>query len=140
MTVSVNDTAPKFYSVTFTMEGLNIAASITKAQFVPDSPTLQMKTLAGPRSASGSPTWTLELEGAQDYHEIQNVCNFLTEHDGEDAVVVLVWTGTNGETSQRSATIVCKSTPWGGVADELATFSISLPVTGNPTATDSAGS
>lgn len=140
MTVALTDNAPKFASVTFTIDGLPVAASVTRAQFVPDEPNLEARTIAGKRSATATAAWTLELEGLQDWFEAQNLSAYLSEHTGEDAAVVVVWTGTNGETSQRSATVVCKSVPWGGTADELATFSISLPLNGNPTATDSAGS
>lgn len=140
MTVSVNDTAPKFASLTMTIDGLPVGATVTRAQFVPDEPNLEARTMAGKRSATATAAWTLEVEGLQDWFEAQNFVAFITEHTGEEATVVVTWTGPNGETSQRSATVVCKSVPWGGTVDELATFSVSLPLNGNPTSSDSAGS
>lgn len=140
MTVLVTDTAPKFASLVMTVDGLNVSATVTKAQFVPDEPNLEARTMAGKRSASASPAWTLDVEGLQDWFEAQNFAAFMSEHTGEDAAVVITWTGANGETSAASATVVCKSIPWGGTVDELATFSISLPLNGNPTINSSAGS
>jgi hypothetical protein len=140
MTVSVQDTAPKFYNIALTIDGLDVAATVTRMQFTPDEPDLRVKTLAGPRSNAATASWTVELEGLQDWFEAQNLVTFLSEHVGEEATLTATWTGANGETSARSATVVCKSVPWGGTADELATFSITLPVNGTPTPTDSAGS
>jgi hypothetical protein len=140
MPVALTDTAPSFKDVTFTIDGVPVHATVGRAEFVPDQPNLDYRTIAGKRSGVAETSWTLEVEGLQDWFQAQNLAQFLSDHSGEDATVALTWTGSNGETTGRTATVVCKDPGWGGTADELATFSVSLPVNGAPTRSDSAGS
>lgn len=140
MTVSVQDTAPVFSNVVVTFDGIDVGASITTARLETDQPILELRTLSGVRKSAGRASKNLVLEGAQDWHEVQNLTEFLRANSQEDATLVMTWTGANGETSARTMTVTCVEPQWGGTADELATFSVTLPITGTVTVTDSAGS
>lgn len=140
MTTSVQDTAPVFSNVLVTFDGIDVAASITTARIETDQPILELRTLAGVRKSAGRASKNLVLEGAQDWFEAQNLAEFLRANSQEDATLSFTWTGANGETSTRTMTVTCVEPQWGGTADELATFSVTLPITGTVSVTDTAGS
>lgn len=123
-----------FAEVTFTIDGTDFSCPVTSAAFKSTPKPLLVNTLCGPKSAAGRSTYTLDLEGVQDYFEgVDSLCGYLEDHEGEKAEVVVDWTASDGGGEvTKTGTVTLVAPDFGGVADELGTFSISLPCDGKP--------
>jgi hypothetical protein len=123
-----------FTEVTFTLEGQDFSCPVTRAEFTAQAKLLQSVTLCGVRGATGRSTYQLELEGEQDWFEgVDSLCGYLEDHEGEKAEVTVDWTASDGSGRvTKTATVTLVAPSFGGTADELGTFSITMPADGKP--------
>jgi hypothetical protein len=117
----------------FKLGGTTFSNQVWKARLNPDTPIVQQRTLVpdGTISDVDSSTWTLELEGLQDY-ESGGLAAFLFTNAGTQVAFELAPKNTAGKKKATGTVIVVHPTI-GGEQGEFAQFEIELPVIGVPT-------
>jgi hypothetical protein len=109
-------------------------AHVSSATFTPgnNSPvTWKGLTPAAVFSFGVNSTWTLDLEGAQDWETTNALSQYLFDNEGDEVVVTLEPVdGGAGYT----ATVILTPGAIGGAVDAVAVFSVSLGVKGKPVA------
>lgn len=114
------------------------ACSVKRAELVPEAGDVSTyRTLCpdGTFSSVAGSTWSLELEGAQDW-AAAGLSRFLFEHEGEELAFRVDQYGnphtpTDGE-PEMSGTVRAVAAGYGGTVDEYAEFAVTLPVVGRP--------
>lgn len=130
-----------FTNVTFEIGAQEYSCPVTRAEFTNTPNILEANTLCGPASAVGRTKYALELEGLQDWFETSSLAAFLFNNEGEEAEVTVTWESPDETDSVEAvATVRLVSPGFGGAAEELAVFSVSLPVDGKPVITPTVGS
>lgn len=112
------------------------AASCSSATFTPSSSIVVFKGLKKGKSKSfpTDPTWTLDLEYAQDWKTDDSLSRYLYDHRGE-TIEGVSFTPTGGGTAW-TADIVIAPGAIGGPVDTVATATVSLGVQGEPEPVD----
>jgi hypothetical protein len=107
---------------------------VSKARLVPDSNIQTMRTLVpdGQIVDVDSPVWTLELAGVQD-HESGGLAAYLTANAGTLVDLVIAPNNATGKV-QWTVSVMALPVEFGGETGQFATFDVSLPVSGQPTA------
>lgn len=117
-----------------TFDTTEYKSQLTKAELVPESETLQLKTLDPTvvHSDVDSNVWAFEIAGVQDWTVTTGLADFLHTNHGQLAEVVLQPKPGSGA---RTATfsVICKSPNFGGSQGEWALMELSLPVDGGVT-------
>lgn len=114
--------------------GLNgYQGHVSKCQFTPSGGSIVVWKGLKPTSKFSmgtQPTWTLDLDYAQDWETASALSQYLLEHKGETVHAVLepVAGGAGYE-----AMVIITPGPIGGTVDTIPTGSVSLGVTGDPT-------
>lgn len=123
-----------FTEVTFTVDDVSYSCPVTRAEFTAQAKLLQSVTLCGVRGAVGRSTYQLELEGEQDWFEgVDSLCRFLFENEGEKSEITIDWTASDGSGHvTMTGTVTIVAPPFGGTADELGVFAITMPADGKP--------
>lgn len=130
-----------FTDVTFEIDNVAYTCSVSRAEFTNTPNILESPSLCGPLSAVGRTRYNLELEGLQDWFETVSLAAYLFNNEGIEADVEIVWTSPDEtDTVTATATVRLVASGFGGTGDELATFAVTLPVTGAPTITPVVGS
>jgi hypothetical protein len=116
-----------FINPIVTIEGTSYTNQLRRAELVPETTSVTYPTLdpAGTIQASGSTTWTFELEGIQnELHEV-----LLDAEPGDLLTVVLQ---TKPGVGERTATFEMAAKPvrFGGTTNEVLTFEDSFGVNG----------
>ncbi len=89
--------------------------------------------------AAGNATWTLDLNGMQNYKDAQDLSLLLFENEGTEYTFQLMpqnelLNGTASATEPGfKGEITATPTQIGGTANQYATYTVSLPVKGKPT-------
>lgn len=116
----------------------DVSCDITAATLTPDTPEEVRNRLCGPRTVTGTTTWTLDLEWDQNWSEGSagppvvepGLSWFLHEHHGELASFEITWPL---EGTVATGTVRLKEGPFGGTGGEMAEATLSLGVDGQPT-------
>jgi hypothetical protein len=140
-----NTFRPRFITaaeVTFHTTGttaVEYACSVKRAELVPSAgKESEYRTLCpdGTFRNLGASTWSLELEGAQDW-AAAGLSRFLFDHEGEELTFQVDQYGNPHDASdaepEMTGTVRAVAPGYGGAVDEYAEFSVSLPVVGKPT-------
>lgn len=117
-------------SVTF--DGTEFANQLSTARLVPDTSIQTQKTLdpEGTVQDVDNPTWTFEVGGPQGNDE-DGLTTYLTEHAGEEIEVVYQPKKGSGQ-KVATFTVIAMATDFGGEQGSFLSFSLSLPVQGEP--------
>jgi hypothetical protein len=119
--------------------GVDFSCQITEARITASANTTDIDaTFCEPASSINVPSsFTLELNGLQDWGEAESFSEYAFKNDGTQVAFALYLDGT----SNPSATGVCSMAAgdFGGVAGEPLTFSASLPILGYPNIVDASG-
>jgi hypothetical protein len=118
---------------TFTVEATDYANQCTSVVLTPEQPTQTLKTMVpdGIVQDVDSAVWTCSINGVQDYKAAQGLARLLTDMAGEQ--LDIVFTPRNGVgNAKATVTVVGKAVPFGGEQGAFTTFSIDLPVIGEP--------
>lgn len=113
----------------------NYEVSVSKAELVPTTPTVQWKGMspAAIQNLAGAPTWVLNIDYAQDHATASSLSQYLLTNQGTVKNIKLkpkkAATGTV-PTYTIDALIIPGSI--GGAVDQIATGSVSLPCNGQP--------
>lgn len=134
--------AYRFRDVTFRLDGDDdYNCQVTRGELVATSNISTVDTLCGPQSSAGRSQWALELEGLQNWFTYSSLVMYLNNNGGKEASFSFVWTSPDdSDTITVTGTCILVETGFGGTAEELATFSVTLPVNNAPTFTRSVGS
>lgn len=119
----------------FTIEATDYASQATSIVMTPEQTTQTIKTMVpdGVVSDVDSPTWTLSINGIQDYRNAEGLARLLTEMAGEK--IDVVFEPRKGGV-KAIATATAKAVPFGGEQGAFTTFSVELPMDGAPVFTD----
>ena len=115
--------------------GTTYSNQVWKARLVPDTPIVQQRTLVpdGTISDVDSATWTLELEGLQDF-EATGLAAYLHTNAGAQVAFELAPRNTVGKVKV-TGTVIAVHPEIGGEQGDFAKFEIELPLIGQPTFT-----
>lgn len=116
---------------TFTVEATDYANQCTSVVLTPEQATQTLRTMVpdGIVQDVDTAVWTCAINGIQDYVEAQGLARLLTEMAGED--IDIVFAPKTGGVSA-TVTVVGKAVPFGGEQGAFTTFSVELPVKGEP--------
>lgn len=119
----------------FTLGGTSFANQVWKVRLVPDTPNQQQRTLVpdGTISDVDSATWTMEIEGLQDY-ESGGLAAYLLTNKGTQVAFQFAPVNTAGK-KKFTGTVVAVAPEAGGEQGEFAQLEIELPLIGEPTLT-----
>lgn len=130
-----------FTDVTFKLSSVAYSCSVSKASVDNEPRILDANTLCGPKSAVGRTKFSLSLEGFQDWFEAGSLAKYLFDHEGEQDDFEITWTSPDEtDVVVASGTLTLVATGFGGTAEELATFSVNLPIDGKPSIVPTVGS
>jgi len=117
----------------FTLGGTSFANQVWKIRVVPDTPFQQQRTLVpdGTISDVDSATWTMEIEGLQDY-ESGGLAAYLNTNAGTQVAFAFAPVNTAGK-KKITGTVVVIAPPVGGEQGEFAQMELELPLIGQPT-------
>jgi hypothetical protein len=120
--------------VTFTLDAADYSCSVTSLRLVPTAKINEVSTLCGNKASVGRTRWNMEIGGLQDYHQATSLSMFLTANEGTIADASIVWVSTEDDTYEATADCEVRlvAVEFGGAADEVATWTVSLPVEGTP--------
>jgi hypothetical protein len=106
---------------------------VNRVEFVPSTPTFSWKSLspASQHNKSGVATWVCNVEGAQDWKTAKSLARYLLAHQGESKTVKFKPKKGTGLPAF-GATLTIAAPPIGGAVDTVATFSVSMALTGQP--------
>lgn len=122
-----------FTDVTFEIEGQDYSCPVTRAEFTNTPNILEANTLCGPAAAVGRTRYALELEASQDWFEAASLAQYLYDNEGILATATLTWVSPDESATVTGVGEVRLVAPgFGGTAEELAAFSVSMPVEGKP--------
>ena len=112
--------------------GTSFQNQVWKATIKPDTPIQQKRTLApdGTISDVDSATFTLELEGLQDY-ETSGLADFLWDNAGNQVSFELSPKAGSGKV-KFTGTLIAVHSEVGGDQGDFAQFGIELPIIGIP--------
>lgn len=116
---------------TFTVEATDYANQCTSVVLTPEQATQTLRTMVpdGIVQDVDTAVWTLSINGIQDYVAAQGLARLLTDSAGDQ--LDIVFTPKSGGDSA-TVTVVGKAVPFGGEQGAFTTFSIELPVIGEP--------
>lgn len=105
---------------------------ISNVVLTPTTPTLEFKGVSGKTfQSTGSESWTLQFDYAQDWSNADSLALKLFNDAGEtESVTIAPYGGTTGPKFTVDATLLAGA--FGGAVDAAATSSVTLPVTGRP--------
>lgn len=117
------------------IEATDYANQCTSAVLTPDQNTQTLKTMVpdGIVQDVDSATWTFSVNGIQDMKTSQGLARFLNDMDGEPLDVE--FEPKKGGV-KATFTVTGKAVSFGGEQGGWATFSVELPVTGQPVYVD----
>jgi hypothetical protein len=119
-----------------TASGIIVTCELTRAELTNDVSMVDTGSLCGPAQQPGRIAWTLDLEGYQGYDD-GSLWMFLWDNqraevafliNPRDPTVVPPGAGN----PYFSGTVVCVPGVMGGTREEVASFSVSLPLVGDP--------
>lgn len=115
----------------FTVVGTDYANQCTSVVMTPEQETQTLKTMVpdGIVQDVDTATWTLSINGIQDYVAAQGLARFLTDNSGVQLAIVFE-PKKGGVTA--TATVVGKAVPFGGEQGAFTTFDVQLPMIGAP--------
>lgn len=118
---------------TFMVEATDYANQCTSVVLTPEQPSQTLRTMVpdGIVQDVDSAVWTCSINGIQDYKAAQGLARLLTEMAGQDLDIVFTPRNGTGNTTA-TVTVKGKATPFGGEQGSFTTFSIDLPVIGEP--------
>jgi hypothetical protein len=110
----------------------NYEAAISAIEFVPTTPTFNFAGLtpASVFNFAGSPSWVVNLSGAQDWATATSLSNYLLANAGK-SVEMQFAPIKGGKTYKAMVTLV--PTNIGGSVNSVPVFSVTLQVQGQPT-------
>lgn len=117
----------------FMVEATDYANQCTSVVLTPDQATQTLRTMVpdGIVQDVDSAVWTCSINGIQDYKAAQGFARLLTDMSGQELDIVFTpKKGTGNATA--TVTVVGKAVPFGGEQGAFTTFSIDLPVIGEP--------
>ena len=122
-------------NILFTLGGTSFANQVWKVRIVPDTPFQQQRTLVpdGTISDVDSATYTMELEGLQDY-ETGGLAAYLLTNAGTQVAFAFAPVNTAGK-KKFTGTVVVVAAPVGGEQGEFAQMELEMPIIGTPTLT-----
>jgi hypothetical protein len=114
-----------------------VQCDLTRAELTNEMDMKDAGTLCGPAQLPGRVTWTLELEGHQSF-DTDSLWMFLWDNQRQQVPFTLVpKEGAVSATNPAfTGTITCVPGSVGGTADEIAVYSVSLPLVGDPVKSD----
>lgn len=117
----------------FTVEATDYANQCTSVVLTPDQPVQTLRTMVpdGIVQDVDSAVWTCSINGIQDYTAAQGLARLLTDMAGEELDIVFAPKKGTGNT-QATVTVKGKYVPFGGEQGSFTTFSVDLPVIGQP--------
>ena len=126
-------------TVTIGTPAADVTCELSKAELTPAITMKDAGSLCGPAELPGDIKWTLDLEGFQSY-ATADLSRYLFDHRRETVPFTLVCkdeavSATNPEIS---GDVVCVPGQFGGTQSEIAVFTASLPLVGEPTFSDTA--
>lgn len=105
--------------------------AVNRAEFVPSYSNPTYDTINGSSHAVGdAATWVLNLDFGQDYVTSTSLANYLAENDG--TAVTCVLEPVSGLGKKLTATVILRAGAFGGTAKQIATATVTLPVSGVP--------
>ncbi|MET4053587.1 hypothetical protein ABID81_002965 [Frigoribacterium sp. PvP054] len=110
----------------------NFEAAISAVEFVPTVPTFNFAGLtpASVFNFAGSPSWVVNLSGAQDWATATSLSNYLLANAGKTVVMDFAPI-KGGKIFRASVTLV--PTNIGGAVNSVPVFSVTFQVQGQPT-------
>jgi hypothetical protein len=122
----LRDALIKFGSTTYSNQ-------CTKIRLVPDTPIQQKRTLVpdGQVADVDSPTWTMELEGLQDWETGGLAAWFNSVAGTSQTFTVAPRTGSGKK--QATGSVIIVNPPFGGEQGEWSEMEMEFPVVGQPT-------
>lgn len=130
------EVAPKILNDVILSFGVDdFAAACSSATLTPSASNVTWKGLkpSAVFTFPTSPTWTLDLEYAQDWADEDSLSRYLFDHQGETIAATL--TPNSGDTAW-GLNIVITPGAVGGAVDTVAVATVSLGVSGQPVPTD----
>lgn len=118
---------------TFMVEATDYANQCTSVVLTPEQPTQTLRTMVpdGIVQDVDTAVWTCSINGIQDYKAAQGFARLLTDSAGDE--LDIVFTPKNGTgNATATVTVVGKAVPFGGEQGAFTTFSVELPVIGQP--------
>lgn len=108
------------------------AAAVSAATITPSASTVTWKGLkpASVFSDTGAPTWTLQLDYAQDWSDPDSLSRYLHDHTGQTKTVII--TPVDGSGASFTLDVIITPGAIGGAVDQVATASVTLGVDGEP--------
>ncbi|WIA98030.1 hypothetical protein [Curtobacterium sp. MCBA15_004] len=110
----------------------NYELTVSSAELAPTTPMQQFKGVGGSVvPIVGTPSWLLNLAYAQDFATAKSLATYLLQNAGK--VVPFTLRPVSGGPGY-SGNVMCLPGSIGGAVDAIASSSVSLPVSGQPTA------
>lgn len=105
---------------------------ISNVVLTPTTPTLTFTGVSGKTfQSTGSETWTLQFDYAQDWTSVDSLALKLFNDAGDNATVTIVPEAGTGNPFF-TAEVTLQAGAVGGAVNAAATASVTLPVTGRP--------
>ena len=119
-------------TVTFTIGTTEYSCSVNTAEWTTAPNILEYDTYCGAKSAVGYSRYSLHVVGAQDWFDNNSLCRYLKRNEGISATVVVEWTSAvdPGDRTSTQGTVILVAPPWGGQANTIGVFDITMPVNG----------
>lgn len=111
--------------------GVDVDCQVNENTLTPTTENKTYDTICGRYTVPGLTTWVLHLVAAQDWSDPAGVCAFLAANDG--AVVPYTLQLTVDPFPAASGELYCAPVAFGGVAGEVADFTVDLGTTAPPT-------
>lgn len=122
------------------VDTVEYANQVTVVRLVPETSIQQMPTMSptGTVSDVGTPIWTLEMEGIQDFGAGSLGAAIRTAAAAGDTFDLEFQPQAGTGQDKAVAEVVAMQIPFGGETGEFRTFSMTFPVEGSPTFSQSA--
>jgi hypothetical protein len=120
--------------------GTDMVCEVTKVELTNDVNMVDTGSLCGPAQQPGKISWTLSVEGYQDY-AAGSLWRFLWDNQRKQAQFEIIpkdtdLTPAGADNPTISGTIVCVPGTVGGTREEVASYSVELPLVGDPVLDD----
>jgi hypothetical protein len=122
-------------SILFDIDGTTYQCAIRRAEFVPDTATVDYEVLCPDGSGTdvGATKWSLEVEAYQSW-EADSLASLLFENHGKAATVMFRPKGDEAaaDNPMWTAEVTLPPPGIGGTVNEMATFTVTMGVKGEP--------
>jgi hypothetical protein len=112
---------------------------VTRVELTNDVTMVDTGSLCGAAQQPGKIQWTLNMDGYQAY-ETTTLWRYLWDHSRQQAEFLIIPKDTTVGTGNPAVTgtVICVPATLGGTREEVAAFTVALPVVGDPLLSDTA--